>query len=382
MKIFLAHAKEDEAITESIYDRLKDAGYNPWMDVRDIPGGVSWDYEIQKNFSNANLIILILSKISAQKNGYVRREFNEALDKLKYVKPDDVFVIPLLIDDSPVPSYISTKIEFIDLKRDDGWSKLEKSLQIAASQQNFEVTQGVPYGPFILKSENFKEFYKKTPGHEIEISYPKIESKELPKSANIITNYFSGRASGLIFSNRTSPLPWDGTPFWNEENESTYISFYNEGFNIAYCNGRVISILHGIHWYGAGAAHPNSNFETSNFLITPDDYAVKFSLHDFFIADKSIEAIEKIKLKILSESSREFWEKTGEKPDESDMKWFRDGISGSDLSNFTVNSDGFTFHFSPYEIHCYALGPWQFFISYYEVIDMIRIDGIFQAIRS
>lgn len=48
MKIFLAHAKEDEKITESIYDKLKDNGYTPWMDIRDIPAGVNWDYEIQK----------------------------------------------------------------------------------------------------------------------------------------------------------------------------------------------------------------------------------------------------------------------------------------------------------------------------------------------
>ena len=54
MKIFLAHAKEDETITEEIYERLKSGGYSPWMDVKDIPAGVNWDYEIQKNFANSN----------------------------------------------------------------------------------------------------------------------------------------------------------------------------------------------------------------------------------------------------------------------------------------------------------------------------------------
>lgn len=48
MKLFLAHAKEDEKVTESIYEKLKNNGYSPWMDIRDIPAGVNWDNEIQK----------------------------------------------------------------------------------------------------------------------------------------------------------------------------------------------------------------------------------------------------------------------------------------------------------------------------------------------
>ena len=84
MKLFLAHAKEDEKVTESIYEKLKTNGYSPWMDIRDIPAGVNWDNEIQKNFSSANDIIIILSKVSCQKNGYIRREMNEAIEKLKY----------------------------------------------------------------------------------------------------------------------------------------------------------------------------------------------------------------------------------------------------------------------------------------------------------
>lgn len=67
MKIFLAHEKEDKKTTETIYDELKNNGFNPWMDIKDIPAGVDWNHEIQKNFNNSNLIVLILSKISIQK---------------------------------------------------------------------------------------------------------------------------------------------------------------------------------------------------------------------------------------------------------------------------------------------------------------------------
>ncbi|MFB5745059.1 TIR domain-containing protein [Cedecea sp. S5-13] len=379
MKIFLAHAKEDEKVTEELYERLKQLGYSPWMDIKDIPAGVNWDFEIQKNFSNSNIIILILSKVSTQKNGYIRREINDAIDKLKYHKLDDIVVIPLLIDGSDVPAYISSKIQFIDFTREDGWIILEKSLLLAASQQNLEISQGITYGEFLFTNGLFIEKYSKEPGHEIEIAYPIIKSKIYPKSSELISNYYSGRVSEIIFNQRTSiwPMEWQ----WDKENPSSYTSFYNEGYNIAFCNNNIISIIHGYYWYGAGAAHPNSNIKTTNFVITDEDYAIKFELYDVFTDDLAREGISKIKSKIISETEKAFWEKTGERPSEDDIRTFSEGIINSNLDNFTVNADGFTFHFAPYEIHCYALGSWEFFVSFYEVIDYIKTNGIVSLIR-
>ncbi|EJR5763447.1 DUF3298 domain-containing protein, partial [Salmonella enterica subsp. enterica serovar Derby] len=57
------------------------------------------------------------------------------------------------------------------------------------------------------------------------------------------------------------------------------------------------------------------------------------------------------------------------------------GVENSDLSNFTLNQSGFTFHFPPYELHCYALGSWEFFISFFEVIDHLKKDSIYQLIK-
>lgn len=379
MKLFLAHAKEDESATEEIYERLKSIGYNPWMDIKDIPAGVNWDFEIQKNFSNSNIVIIILSHISVQKNGYIRREINDAIEKLKYYKPDDIFVIPLLIDDAQVPSYISSKIQFIDFKRSDSWNILEKSLHLASTQQNLELSTGLEYGPFILTTEKIEENYNKVPGHEIEIFYPALVSKTRESSAKIISGFFCGRASSMALNQRTSP--WPNEFSWSEEYPSTYTSSYNEGFNVAFSNVNVLSILHSVHWYGAGAAHPNSNFYVSNFIITDDDYAYKFSLADLFLEGKFNNAIDAIKKKLISESSREFWEKTGEKPEEDDINTFTYGIMANKLDNFTLTDEGLTFHFSPYEIHCYALGPWQIFISFYDVIDFLNQDGIYCLVK-
>lgn len=379
MKIFLAHAKEDETITEELYEKLQQNGYTPWMDIKDIPAGVNWEFEIQKNFSTANIIILILSAISIEKNGYIRREINEALEKLKYHKPDDIIVIPLLVDDSKVPNYIASKIQFIDFKRADSWDKLFRSLRLAASQQNIEISQGIAYGPFTFSSNAFKEEYHEMPGHDIEIAYPKIESHTLTKTANILNHYFEGRAANIILSQRTSLWPdrWE----WNKDHPGSYISSYSEGYNIAFCNEHIISILHGIYWYGAGAAHPNSDYFVSNFIVNENDYATVFNLEDLFIKGTAQEAIKQIKNKIISESAREFWERAGEKPSDEVLEWLHTGISDSPLQIFTINENGLTFHFAPYQISCYALGSWEFQISFYEVIDYLNPDGIYSMLK-
>ncbi|EKM0526239.1 TIR domain-containing protein [Cronobacter turicensis] len=379
MKIFLAHAKEDEKITESIYERLKSNGYEPWMDIKDIPGGVIWDYEIQKNFNNANVIIIILSKVSCNKNGYIRREINDAIEKLKYYKPDDVVIVPLLIDDAEVPSLISSKIQYIDYKRSDGWDILERSLNLAATQQNLEVTNGVTHGSFTFLSLTHKEDHNTIPSHELEITYPKISSQLFPESAEIISNYFSGRIASLVFDNRTSP--WPHNFGWHEEYKSTYTSYYNEMYYIAYCNKNVISILHNVDWYGAGAAHPNSHFAVSNFVVTDNDYAYKFSLSELFIRGTHLDAIKKIKEKLMSDAPRVFWERTGQKPDDTSLAEMVKGILESRLDIFTIHDSGLTFHFRPYEIQCYALGSWELSISYYDVIDFLDRDGIYSLIK-
>ncbi|PXY62053.1 hypothetical protein DMY04_23995, partial [Enterobacter hormaechei subsp. steigerwaltii] len=125
----------------------------------------------------------------------------------------------------------------------------------------------------------------------------------------------------------------------------------------------------------------NSHFDVSNFVVIDDDYSYKFSLYDLFIEEKGYDAINKIKERLISDAPRIFWERTGEKPEESDMEWLVRGITDSKLDIFTISEAGLTFHFAPYEIHCYALGPWELFVSFYDIIDYLNPDGIYSLIK-
>ena len=84
-RIFLCHASEDKPVVFEVYDKLKAAGLNPWLDKKDLIPGRPWDIQIQKAVRSARIIFIFFSKISVSKRGYVQKEFKMALDELKTI---------------------------------------------------------------------------------------------------------------------------------------------------------------------------------------------------------------------------------------------------------------------------------------------------------
>ena len=60
VQIFLAHAKEDKEAVIELYDRLKEAGYKPWLDKKDLIPGQNWLSEIPRAIKESQLFIACL----------------------------------------------------------------------------------------------------------------------------------------------------------------------------------------------------------------------------------------------------------------------------------------------------------------------------------
>ncbi len=102
MRIFISYAREDQQTALRIYDDLVAAGYQPWIDVRDIPPGQDWQEAIKRAIESSEYFISVLSKTSTAKRGEVQREMRIALDTLDTIPPNRVFVIPVRLDDCEV----------------------------------------------------------------------------------------------------------------------------------------------------------------------------------------------------------------------------------------------------------------------------------------
>lgn len=372
LKVFLSYAKEDREQAVKYYELLLAEGAAPWMDERHLLPGQNWEAEIERAFSDANVIILLLSKSSVSKRGFVQREANDAVERLRYKQPTDIYVIPLLLEPCDVPSHIAGRLQYVDLSTHGAWDQVRASLKLAAQQQSIELTEGVNIGPFRVFSEKIEERWQGAPGHDISIEYPRLEWVERPEVAKELSQLFAGRAYATLMKSRQKP--WDQSPdLFPETDGFTAMNGRWDGFGVVHATEGLLSLTYEIGWYGAGAAHPNSFFETFNFSY--DGRLQLLTLSDFFKSET--QSVKKISKLCIDQLCREYWTRVGQRPDEEQLKWFENGAGESEenFKAFTVSSDHFTFLFSPYQVGPYALGRWSVDVSFYDLLDLLRPDG-------
>lgn len=372
LKVFISYAKEDRARAIAYYELLSKEGISPWIDVKKLLPGQNWEAEIERAFSDANVVVLLLSNNSVSKRGFVQREANDAIERLRYKQPTDIYVIPLLLDQCEVPSHIAGRLQYLDVSTPGAWEQVLASLKLAAEQQSIELTNGFSTGPFRVFTERFDEQWKGAPGHDISIEYPRFESTVLPEIAKELSRLFSGLAVKALIEARQKP--WDQSPdLFPNIDDFPAMNGRWDSFGVVHATEKLLSLSYDIGWFGAGAAHPNSHFETHTFSLV--ERLQRLTLSDFFV--ESDEALKRISTLCIDALSREYWSRVGERPDEEQMKWFREGAGENfdNFSAFTVSHDHFTFLFPPYQVGCYALGRWSTDISFYDLLDVLRPNG-------
>ena len=69
-----------------LYNDLKNADLDPWIDKKKILPGRRWEIEIQKAIKDSPYFILLFSLNSVNKIGFVQNEFRYALDAFRFNK--------------------------------------------------------------------------------------------------------------------------------------------------------------------------------------------------------------------------------------------------------------------------------------------------------
>ena len=166
--VFLSHAKEDKPNVRRLYKRLRQDGFDPWLDEERLLPGQNWNLEIEKALRASDVILLCFSDRSTQKEGYIQSEYKRAM-KYQEEKPEGViFVIPVRLDECKMPFFIQ-ELQWVDypeqydrlvmaLNQRQGKSSLPLVSRIPSQVQNKRVE-------IILEGE-FSEF---TPNHQQDI---------------------------------------------------------------------------------------------------------------------------------------------------------------------------------------------------------------------
>ena len=113
--VFVAYVQEDARAAARLCDALEAQGFDPWIDLRKLLPGQNWPRSIQDAIEATDFVIACFSCNSVTKKGGFQAEIRYALDCAQRVPLDDVFLIPVRLDDCPVPASIRRETQYIDL---------------------------------------------------------------------------------------------------------------------------------------------------------------------------------------------------------------------------------------------------------------------------
>jgi hypothetical protein len=133
-RIFLSYAREDAEKVESLYHKLSDAGFKPWMDKKDILPGEQRKSRIPQAIRRSDFFLACLSANSVGKRGWIQKQIKDALDIWQEKLESDIYLIPVRLEDCEVPERLRD-FQWVNLFEEDGWARLVQAIQVGMERR-------------------------------------------------------------------------------------------------------------------------------------------------------------------------------------------------------------------------------------------------------
>jgi hypothetical protein len=343
--VFFSYASPDRERVLLFADYLTSIGVDVWIDCRRIKGGQNWDIEIKRALDRATIIVVFISKNSLNRRGYVQREIKLALDKAEEKLLDDIFIIPVRLDgDAAVPE----QLKHLHFVTDS--DQLEDAIRHQFERVEAEVRHIQDRADVRWTSLTQREVRDGIPGYEIDVQTLRFSSDKY-RHIDQITDYIRGALLESVMRLRADafePVP-DLYNFGQESFRRT--NTLDVGSSSPRIVGRVMSVVCAIHWYGAGAAHPNMGFQTFTFMLDPI----------FLIASLEV-MFEDPQAALVSIQNKVRGQLLSERAEDGQPLLFDDQVldgtkAWTDFRSFAFDDKGVEFLFAPYQVGAYAAGP-------------------------
>ena len=97
--VFLSYAREDLPAVQLIKAGLEAAGITTWFDFDRLEAGDDYDRKIQRNIARCSYFIPVVSATTQRRlEGYFRREWSYAIDRVRNMADGALFILPVTID--------------------------------------------------------------------------------------------------------------------------------------------------------------------------------------------------------------------------------------------------------------------------------------------
>ncbi|MBV8975126.1 MAG: toll/interleukin-1 receptor domain-containing protein [Sinobacteraceae bacterium] len=97
--VFISYAREDLPAVQQIKAGLEAAGITTWFDLDRLEVGDDYDRKIQRNIMRCSYFIPVVSANTQRRlEGYFRREWSYAIDRVRNMADGALFILPVSID--------------------------------------------------------------------------------------------------------------------------------------------------------------------------------------------------------------------------------------------------------------------------------------------
>ena len=367
ISIFISYAKPDQNRVLPLYDDLVRRGFDVWIDCRNLKPGQNWDFEIKRGLSKANFVVAFISRNSFDRRGYCQRELKIALDKMSEKLVDDIYLIPVLLDnDVEIPEQLKG-IQCISAAEPECNERIIDALNYQLKRIGIERTEIQRREEITWVLRVLRESWDGLPGYDVELQYMDFASDRYQQISEI-SDYTKGWLVGTLFDHRAVKLHqmpdlfnYGQTKFWRTNSYYVYCSEPN-------IIGKVLSIQHKVQWYGAGAAHPNYFFRTYSFLVDPLT-PIKLLSDVFKDTEEALRTIQaEVRRSVYQTLSRA-------ESSPVDPEWIDRGTADwNDFGAFTFGQEGINIFFAPYQVASYADGSHVVQIPYDCFAPLLRTE--------
>jgi hypothetical protein len=97
--VFISYAREDLAAVQQIKAGLEAAGITTWFDMDRLEAGDDYDRKIKLNIARCSYFVPVVSATTQGRlEGYFRREWSYAIDRVRNMADGALFILPVIID--------------------------------------------------------------------------------------------------------------------------------------------------------------------------------------------------------------------------------------------------------------------------------------------
>jgi TIR domain len=114
-RVFIAYVQEDLSLVKKLYQAFEQHGFRPWLDKKKLLPGQNWPRAIETAIQTSDFFVACFSRRATSKRGSFHSELRYALNCAAEVPLDEIFLIPLRLDNCVVPRRISRQVQYLDL---------------------------------------------------------------------------------------------------------------------------------------------------------------------------------------------------------------------------------------------------------------------------